>query len=101
MHIFPRHFQSMLDLDPHVLDDDIGMRNQSHEGLVTLGRFQVELDHPLIAMEVLVVGAVAKAEDFIAAAFGGRLDADDVGAPVREMAHRGRPRARERQVEHS
>ena len=61
-------------------------------------RFEVELDRALVAVEVLEVDAVAAADDVLARGLR-RLDADHVRAPVGEMAHARRARARERQIE--
>src|SRR5262249_14996575 len=60
---------------------------------------QVELQAALVAMQVLKVGP-GTPDDRILAAGRRRLDADDVRAPVGEVAHAGRSGARKRQIDH-
>ena len=63
-------------------------------------RFQIERDAALVAMQVLEIAGMARAADRIAGLEPlRRLDLDDVGAPVRELAHAGRARAHARQIE--
>ena len=65
-----------------------------------LRRFQIERHAALVAMQVLEVGAVARAARTLALLqMRRRLDLDDVGAPVGELAHAGRPRAHAREIE--
>ena len=58
-------------------------------------------DAALVAMQVLEIAAVASAADRVAAFQPlRRLDLDDIGAPVGELARAGGPRPHPRQVEH-
>ena len=60
------------------------------------GDLQVQRDRALVAVQVLEVEAVARPA-ISSSPLGRRLDADDVGAPVGEMAHAvGPARARVR-----
>jgi hypothetical protein len=99
LHVLPRDMQPVFHGGAHVLDDDIGLLDQPHEGGVALGRFQVEPDRALVAVQVLEVEPVPRAADLLPAGVG-RLDADDLGPPVGEMAHGGRPGAGQGEVEH-
>ena len=78
----------MLHLGAHVFQDHVGLGGEAHERGVALGRLQVERDRAFVAVEVLEIEAVATAGDVLAFT-GGWFDADDVGAPVGEVAHRG------------
>jgi hypothetical protein len=82
----------------HVLDDDVGFRNELHESRETFGRFQIEPHHALVAVEVLEIEAVAPAGVILGRLFR-RFDADDVRAPVRKMAHARRAGPGARQIE--
>src|SRR5204862_727863 len=53
----------------------------------------------LVAVQVLEIEAVAPRAGHIAAV-AARFDLDDLGAPIGELAHRGRPGAGMRQIEH-
>ena len=65
------------------------------------GILQVERHRPLVAVQVLEIRAMARPARLLA---GGILyqgvDLDDVGAPIRELAHAGRPGADAGEVEH-
>ena len=76
----------MLHLDAHVLDDHVGTLDQAHKGSVAVIGFQIERDHTLVAVQVLIVGIQTRAGQ-VRATGRGRLDADNVGTPIREMAH--------------
>jgi len=52
-------------------------------------------------MQVLEVETVSVAANYITMRRAGRLDLDDFGAPVSQLAHGGRPRAVGCEVEHS
>ena len=71
----------MLHLGAEVLDDDIGLRRQGHEKSVTLRILQVDAQAPLVAMQVLFVGAAARTGHG-AAHRRWRFDLDDVRTPV-------------------
>ena len=62
------------------------------------GRLQIERHAALVAMQVLKVGPFARAAHLIFQP-GRRLDLDDVGAPIGELAHAGRPRADAGEIE--
>jgi hypothetical protein len=99
LHIFVRHFQPVLHLGPHVLQDHVRGFRQPHERRMTLWRLQIQRDRPFVAVQVLKVEALAAARDIFALA-GRRLDADHIRAPVREVPNRRGPGARQRQVQH-
>ena len=83
--------EAVLDVGAEVLDHDVGTPRQREEDLAAARVLQVERDAALVAVQVLEVGAVAAAAgDVVVGA--GRLDADHLGAPVGELAHRGRDR---------
>jgi hypothetical protein len=64
-----------------------------------LRQLEVERHRALVAVQVLHVGAVARAAHALVRIDPGRrLDLDDVGAEVGELAHAGRSRAHARQV---
>ena len=85
----------------HVLDEDVGGLGQAPEDIATSLRLEVDGDGALVAMQVLIVGAMAAlAGDPGAVRFSRRLDSYDVGAPVGELPDAGRPSARDREVEH-
>ena len=98
MHVVPRDLEAMLHIRPHVLDDHVRRRDQLHERRVTLGRLQVELNHALVAMQVLEIRPIAVAADFLAARIRW-LDPDHVGAPIRQMPDGGRASTGQREVE--
>ena len=93
--------EPVLDVGAEVLDHHVGLPDHAakHRDAVLL--LHVQRDAALVAVDALEIRAVALA----AHAFGGvdlfrRLDLDDVGAPVGELAHRRRARAHAGQVEH-
>src|SRR5204863_1119443 len=62
---------------------------------------QVQRHRPLVAVQILKVRAAARAARLFAAGIlQQRIDLDDVGAPVRQLADAGRPRADAGEVEH-
>ena len=98
-HVVIGDLQPVLHVGAHVLDDDVRAFGEPHERRMALLRLEVEPDRALVAVQVLVVEPVAVAGDVLPAR-GGRLDADHLRAPIREMAHAGRPGARQGQVQH-
>ena len=72
----------MLDVRTIVLDHDIRGFGQLQEDCAPLIALEIERHGALVAVEVLVVGTVAAGADRIALRAAGRLDLDDVGAPV-------------------
>ena len=89
-----------LHVGAEVLDHDVGLLHHLEErGAAFLG-LQVERHAPLVAVQVLEVGALARTAGGVAALLVRRhLDLDDVGAPVRELAHAGGAGADTGQVE--
>ena len=74
-----------------ILDDDIGILGQIHEDRETLCGLQIEGQAALVAMQVLEIEPVAARAGHVPAIIAAALDLDDVGAPISELAHRGRP----------
>ena len=92
--------EAVLHVGPEVLDHDVGLFDQPLEGRETLRRFQIERHAAFVALKILEVGAFARtARPLAFREMRRRLDLDDVGAPVGELAHAGRPRAHARQIE--
>jgi hypothetical protein len=91
--------EAMLHVGTIVFDDDVGLGRELHEDLVAFLALEVERHRLLVAMQVLEVEAMAVAAHRIGLAVGGRLDLDDVRAPVGELAHGRRPGAMRREVE--
>ncbi len=61
MNILPRDLEPMLHLDAHVLDDHVGTLDQAHKSSVAVVGFQIERDHTLISVQVLIVGIQTRA----------------------------------------
>ena len=78
-----------------------GPPDQPPQHLRARGRPQVQAQAALVAVQVLEVGALARATRPLAAGQRlGQLDLDDVGAPVGQLAHRGRAGPHLGQVDH-
>src|SRR5262249_23856941 len=93
--------ETLLHVGAEILDHHVGLPHHSPErGEPRLG-LEVEGDRALVAVQVLEVGTVARAAGGVAGPFqlGRRLNLDDVGAPVGELAHAGRARAYPGQVQ--
>ncbi len=92
----------VFDVGAKILDDDVGFCDERTKQRRAVGVFQIDADAALVAMQVLIVGTVTRAGDGSARSVARRrwLDLDDVRAPVGEQSHRGRTRARDRQIEH-
>ena len=82
-----------------VLDDDVGILRQLHEDGLALGTLEIERQRALVAMQVLEVEAVALAAHRVDVVVGRRLDLDDAGAPVGELARCRRSGAVRGQIE--
>ena len=82
-----------------ILDDDICGLSQLKEDREPVLGLQVERQAALVAMEILEIEPVAARPGHIAAVVAAPLDLDDIGAPIGELAHRGRPGAGMGQVE--
>ncbi len=90
-----------LHVGPEVFDHDVGLLRQPLEHREPLGVLQVQRHRALVAVQILEVGAAARAARLFApGVLQQRIDLDDIGAPVRELAHAGRPRADAGQIEH-
>ena len=93
-------FQAMLHVGPEILDHHIGRLRHAQERVAAGFRFQVECDAALVAMQVLEIAGMARAADRVAGLEPLRgLDLDHVGAPIRELAHAGRPRTHAGKIE--
>ena len=92
--------QAVLDRGAHVLDQHVGGVDQAHQHVAALRRLQVQGQRPLVAVQVLEVGAVPAVRGQARRRQAGRrLHPDDVGAPVGELADAGGARACDRQVD--
>ena len=90
-----------LHVGAEILDDDIGLLRQAPEHLEALWILQVERHRALVAVQVLEVGTVARAARLLAAGVLHQgVDLDDIGAPVRELPHAGRPGTDAGEIEH-
>ena len=98
LHVIPRDFQAVFDRRAHVFDDDVSAFHEVHEHCVTFLGFEIELHHPLVAVQILIVRPVAAADDLFRIA-GDLLDAYDIGAPVGEMPDARRARTRDGQIQ--
>ena len=93
--------QPVLDVGPEVLDDHVGLLDQSQQQRVSRVGLQVDRDRALVAVQVLHVGAVARAADQVRAQPLRGFDLDHVGAEVGELLHAGGAGADLRQVQHA
>ncbi len=91
--------EPLLHVGPEILDHDVGLLDHALEGGEAFGRLQIERHAALVAMQVLKVAALARPAHRLFDA-GRRLDLDDIGAPVGELAHAGRARAHAGEIEH-
>src|SRR6266542_12743 len=91
--------QARLHVGAIVLDHDVRVPDQALEDRHALGLSQIQRHALLVAMQVLEVEAVAIPAHAVAAATAGHLDLDGVRAPVHELTHARRARARAREVE--
>ena len=94
--------EARLHVGAKVLHHDVGARDQPTKQCRAVGVLQVDAHAALVAMQVLVVGAVASAGHRAAGRVPPRrrLDLDDVRAPIRQQPHRGRTGASDGQIEH-
>ena len=84
-----------------ILHHHVGALDEAHERGAAGGLLQIEGHRPLVAMEVLEVRTVPRAAHaFGLVGHGGRLDLDDPGSPVRELAHCGRAGPHPGEIEH-
>ena len=92
--------EAELHLGAEILDDHIGLLGQLHKDRLAVRAFQVEREAALVAVQVLEIEPFAARAGDVVGGAAGRLDLDDLGAPIGELAHRGRSGAGMRQVEH-
>ena len=90
-----------LDVGAEILNHHVGLLGQAPEGLKSPGVLQIERHCPLVAVQVLEIRTMARPARLLAAGvlYQG-VDLDDVGAPIGELAHAGRPGADAGKVEH-
>ena len=86
-------------LRAEILDDDVGLLRQLEEDRLAFLGLQIEGQAALVAMQVLEIEPVAPRAGDIAPRLARRLDLDDIGAPIGELADRGRPGAGMTQIE--
>src|SRR5262245_42589592 len=82
--------KSMLHVRAVVLDHDVGLFRQFEKDVAPFRRLQVERHGALVPVQVLEVETVSVAAYDITMRRAGWLDLDDLGAPVSQLAHRGR-----------
>ena len=100
-HAFVVDAEFCLHVGTKILDDDIGLLRQPPEHGESFGILQVERHRALVAVQVLEVRAMARAARLFAAGIlHQRIDLDDIGAPVRELPHAGRPGTDAGKIEH-
>ena len=93
--------EPVLHVGPVVLHHHVGLGGEALEDGDALRLLEVESEAPLVAVQILEVGAVAGLDGIVRRPRRpGRFDLDDVGAPVGELARRGRPRPVAGEVEH-
>ena len=92
--------EALLHRGAEIFHHDVGAGDQPGQHFGAGRRLQIEAQAALVAMQVLLVGAVAAPGDAADLAVGRRVDADHVGAPVGQQAHGGGPGAGDREVEH-
>ena len=91
--------EPLLHVGTEILDHDIGLLDHALEGGEPFRRLQIERHAALVAVQVLKVAALARAAHRLFQA-GRRLDLDDIGAPIGELAHAGRSRADAGEIEY-
>lgn len=90
------------DIRPEILDHHVGLGSQPLEHREALGVLQVQGHRPLVAVQVLEIGALAGAARLLTAGVVGQgIDLDDIGAPVGQLTDGRRSRANAGQVKHS
>ena len=90
-----------LDVGTEVLDHDVGLFGKPLEDFEAFRVLQVEGHRALVAVQVLEIGAMARAAGLLAAAILQQgIDLDDIGAPIRQLPHAGRPGADAGEVKH-
>ncbi|MGY3220527.1 hypothetical protein ACVIM5_001134 [Bradyrhizobium sp. USDA 4512] len=91
----------LLHVGAEILDHDVGLGGEALEHGEPALVFQVQRHGPLVAVQILKVGTPPGAARLLATGIlGQRVDLDDIGAPIRELPHAGRPGADPGQIEH-
>ena len=91
--------EPLLHVGAEILHHDVGLLDHALERGEPFGRLQIERHAALVAVQVLKVAALARAAHRLFHARR-RLDLDDIGAPVGELAHAGRARPHAGEIEH-
>ena len=82
--------QALLHAGPEILHDHVRLPHHALERGEAFRRLEIQRQAALVAMQVLEVGALARAAHRLFRP-GRRFDLDDVGAPVGELARASRP----------
>ena len=82
--------QALLHAGPEILHDHVRLLHHALERGEAFRRLEVQRHAALVAVQVLEVGALARAAHRLLRP-GRRFDLDDVGAPVGELARASRP----------
>ena len=93
--------ETVLYVGTEILHHDVGFLDHAQEDGAAFRRFEVESHAALVAVQILEIRPLARtARPFALFQARRRLDLDDIGAPIGELTHAGRPRAYARQIEH-
>src|SRR6266478_9831712 len=99
LHRFVIDAEAMLYGRAKVLDDNVGLLRELEKNRFALLGLQVERQAALVAVQVLEIEPLASRTGHITPRLARRLDLDDVGAPIGELANRSRPGAGMTQIE--
>src|SRR5262249_46365949 len=78
-----------------------GLGGEAAKGCSSRRRFEVEGNAAFVAMQVLEIRALAcTTQTFRRVQVFGELDLDDIGAPIGQLAHRGRAGAHAGKIGH-
>ena len=83
-----------------VLDDNVRGPDHSAKNLGAFRLLEIEGDAALVAVQILKIRSVARPAHVAALDSLRQLDLDDVGAPVRKLAHARRAGADAGQIQH-
>jgi len=71
------------------------------EHVEALGIFEIQRHRALVAVQVLEIRAMARAARLFACSIlQQRIDLDDIGAPIRQLPHAGRPGSDAGEIKH-
>jgi hypothetical protein len=94
--------ETVFHVGAEILDHDVGLFDQPLERGEALRRLQIERHAAFVALKILEVGAFARPARALALGqVGRRLDLDDIGAPVAQLAHASRAGSDPGQIEDS